>query len=542
MFYEEVIEASLPMVLGGYELIERVGRGGMASLYLARRAGARGFVRPVAVKVVHAHLLEDSNFVEMFIDEANVCSRLSHPNLVHVEELVEADGALFLVMEFVEGCSLGKLLNHARRQRQRLPVPLVVHMIAKAADGLHAAHEIRGDYDEPLELVHRDVSPSNLLLSRRGNLKIIDFGIAKFSSRQHHTRAQKLKGKVAYMSPEQINREDVDRRSDIYSLGVVLWETLANRRAYRAKDDVALLQQVMTRAIPPIESLRDDLPDELIATLEQALAPDPSARFETAHEMWHSLMAAVPEASLVTSKDVGEYVRRVLEADGDSSTSHQRVRSTTLTGASSEDTIAIVEDSSSVVGYSREVAASTHPGTSTDRALLIGVLLAGIAAVVLLTIALWPREPTPVVPVAAPAPIPAEAIPEPAPPPVKVATPPPAPTPAPAPEPEEVAEDETDEVEEDVRPRRSRRRARRRAAARRAEPVSNPQAVPTWLVEEESSTPPPASKTRSRTKVDDVILADQDDLDRAAISSDSKAKKKAESVEQDGALLADDYQ
>ncbi len=542
-------------MLGGYELVENVGRGGMASLYLARRAGARGFVRPVAIKLVHSHLLDDSNFVEMFIDEANVCSRLSHPNIVHVEELVEVDGSLFLVMEFVEGCSLGKLLNFARRQHQRLPVPMAVHIIAKAADGLHAAHEARGDHDEPLELVHRDMSPSNLLLSRRGNVKIIDFGIAKFSSRLHHTRAQKLKGKVAYMSPEQVHRGEVDRRSDIYSLGVVLWETLANRRAYRAKDEVSLLQQVMKRAIPPIESIRDDLPDELVSALNQALQPEPDARYETALEFYRALTMAVPEAALVTSKDVGESVRRVMEAEGHSGSSHQRVRTSTGSLSIPEDTVAITGDSivqSSSVSH--EVAASSHPGTSQDRALMVGVLIAGVAAVVLLAVMMFVSfdEPEP-----AQAPPPVTTAPPVAPPvaPPPVVAPPPTETAAKVVEP--AAEDDDvddDAVEEDdgpdtIEPSRRRRRvnrarARRRAAARRAEEKAapeNPQAVPTYLIEEDAPTKAAvAAPPRERTKVDDVLLADQDDLDREAMKSGAKAK--ATKIEQDGAVLADDYQ
>ncbi len=524
----------------------------MASLYLARRAGARGFVRPVAVKLVHSHLLDDSNFVEMFIDEANVCARLSHPNIVHVEELVEVDGALFIVMEFVEGCSLGKLLNFTRRQRQQVPVPMAVHIIAKAADGLHAAHEARGDHDEPLDLVHRDMSPTNLLLSRRGNVKIIDFGIAKFASRLHHTRTQRLKGKVAYMSPEQLNRGEVDRRSDIYSLGVVLWETLAQRRAYRAKDEVSLMRQVMKRTIPPIESIRDDLPDELVSALNQALQPEPDARFETAHEFYRALTMAVPEAALVTSKDIGEAVRRVMESEGQAGSSHLKVRTSTGTGSYPEDTVAVTGDSivqSSSISH--EVAASSHPGTSQDRALMIGVLIAGLVAIVLLGVMLMISFDTPD-PVAAPPPVADVAPPPSAAPPAKAE----APVEEPVAEqpPVEAAAAETlddedleeDEAEPTAEPKRRRRvsRARRRARARRAEAEKkpeNPQAVPTYLIEEE----PPARSisarpTRATTKVDDVLLADQDDLDRAAMKSD--ATTKTTEVEQDGTVLADDYQ
>lgn len=312
--------------IGSFELIEKVATGGMASVYLARRAGARGFVKPVAVKVIHPHLAEDPEFAEMFVDEANICSRLSHPNLVPVEELGEYGGFLYLVMEFVDGCSLRALLRRARKTKQRLPLSLVAHIGAQVAEGLHYAHELRGDQEEPLHLVHRDVSPTNLLVNKSGHVKVIDFGVAKSNEQLHQTTNLKVKGKVAYMSPEQIRSKDVDRRSDIYSLAVVLWEMLANRRAFRGKDEVQLVHEVSTKKLPPIETVVEGLPEGLIATLHDATRRPPRERTPTAEVFRQQLLDAVPEAVHVRDDDLAELVRDAAPETPEEGSVHRRVK------------------------------------------------------------------------------------------------------------------------------------------------------------------------------------------------------------------------
>lgn len=570
---EEV--AGVPRVIGGYELIEKLGHGGMASLYLARRAGARGFVRPVAIKIVHRHLLEDPDFVQMFIDEGNLCSRLSHPNIVHVEELGESNGELYLVMELVEGCSLGGLLNFARRRKDPLPLSLAAHIVLQVADGLHAAHEARDDDEQPLELVHRDVSPSNILLSRRGHVKIIDFGIAKSVYRQHHTQARKLKGKVAYMSPEQLLREPLDRRSDIYSLGVVLWEMLANMRAFRAEDDVSLIQQVAKRPIPPISAIRDDLTDDLVLTLSRALERRREDRFETAWEFWHALAAAVPEALLVTSGDVGDQIERVIEAKG-SAASFKKVRDTgSITDSRDFETEApVVVEVSDVL----DVAANSYPSHPTGFKWALGVARVLLVLLVLAGVAWWafwsdsgpvvqaelggPSAPTaPKAAEAAPAPRGAEAPTEDAPSELAGSARGAAPAdetaggaPAdPAERADRADEDErADSVRADEpspRPSRRSRSARRRRAARRraaeATPAASPQAVPTDLLEDDVvAAPAPAAPSPRRpssgARVGDVLLADEHDLDKAATIEAEEPRAKA--VQEGDALLADEYQ
>lgn len=383
------MERPVPNVLGGFELIERVAVGGMASLYLARRAGARGFVRPVAVKLVHEHLREDPEFVEMFVDEANICSRLDHPNIVHVEELGEAEGFLYLVMEFVEGCSLGAAMKYMRAKKTPMPLALTVHLVAAAADGLHAAHEARGDRDEPLSIVHRDVSPSNLLLSRTGHLKIIDFGIAKSSDRRHRTTTRKIKGKIAYMSPEQLRYEPIDRRTDIYSLGIVLWEMLANQRAFRAPDEASLIHEVTTKSLPPIDSIRDDLPGGLLEALSRATQRSVEARFETAVELRHALIRAVPEALAVSNGQVADFVRRVLAAKGsDIAMSQRLVRTGSTLGAEA------TQITPSAVPIQEPPPPSTPtpfpaPSDRTERRLVAAVGGAAVLSAALVVAALW---------------------------------------------------------------------------------------------------------------------------------------------------------
>lgn len=323
------MQGAVPELLGDFQLVERVATGGMASLYLGRRVGARGFVKPVAVKVFHPDLAEDKEFVDMFVDEAHILARLSHPNIVHVEELGEDQGFLFLVMEFVDGCSLRGALKQARQLSSPISVPLAVHLIAAAADGLHYAHEARDESRNPLGIVHRDVSPTNIMLSHDGHIKVIDFGIAKSEEQVHQTTFRRLKGKVAYMSPEQVACTPVDRRSDVYSLGLVLWEILANRRAFQASDEISLIYEVSSTPLPAINTLRRDLPKELVETLAWATERDISSRIPSAHTFRKALLRAVPEALEVPESQVGAVAHRVTGSKSTGWTPpHKRIRQT----------------------------------------------------------------------------------------------------------------------------------------------------------------------------------------------------------------------
>ena len=257
--------------------------GGMASLYRARRSGVRGFAREVAIKVVHEQIADQEDFQKMFVDEAILSSHLHHPNIVHVEEFGESDGRMFLVMEFVDGCALSDLLRHLRRNGRVLSVPHAVRIALEVASALHAAHEAVDGEGRPLAVVHRDVSPGNVLISRAGHVKMIDFGIAKSKVKEADSVSGNFKGKFRYMSPEQATGRDLDRRSDVYSLGLVLWELLAGRPALRATTDLGVLELARNPTIPPPSLYRDTVvPLELDEVVLEALEKDREDRPETA--------------------------------------------------------------------------------------------------------------------------------------------------------------------------------------------------------------------------------------------------------------------
>ncbi len=296
-----------------YEIVARMKAGGMATLFLGRRTGASGFSKPVAIKVVHAHLADDPSFVEMFVDEALLCARIQHPNVVHVEELRESNGTHLLVMEYVAGCSLGQLLRALAKRQRRMTPELAVHVAINVLDGLHAAHELKNEHGAPMEVVHRDVSPDNVLLAWQGHVKLIDFGVAKAMSRRTQTSGSMLKGKIRYMSPEQAFGRAVDRRTDVYALAIVLWECLTMRRLFSGSGaDLELLEQVRNPTIVPPSQLVPDLPPALDAILLKALAREANDRYASAREMRRALADAMPRAAALDGSDLAELLRAVM--------------------------------------------------------------------------------------------------------------------------------------------------------------------------------------------------------------------------------------
>ncbi|MBX3231621.1 MAG: serine/threonine protein kinase [Labilithrix sp.] len=281
--------------LGRYELLARLKAGGMATLFVGKRVGAAGFARPVAIKVIHSHLADDPKLTRMFIDEAMLSAKIQDPHVVHVEEFGESDGTYYLVMELVAGVSLGELLRALRTKKRALSVDVAVWLAAQVAAGLHAAHESSTETGEPLGIVHRDVSPQNVLLAFKGHVKLIDFGIAKAQSKD--TQSSVVRGKVAYMPPEQARGEEIDRRADVYALGVILWEMLTMRRLFDAENEFVLLDMVRNPKVVPPRELVPAIPPALDAIVMEALAPDPAARIATAETLRIRLLEAVPAAS-----------------------------------------------------------------------------------------------------------------------------------------------------------------------------------------------------------------------------------------------------
>ncbi|HEX6244349.1 MAG TPA: serine/threonine-protein kinase [Polyangiales bacterium] len=273
--------------LGGFTIVEELATGGMGTVFLARRTGLSGFGQPVAVKVIHPHLAQDRGFVEMFVDEARIASCVHHPNVCAVLEFGKARGTFFLAMEYLQGETWAATLR-ALRQCPRSPGRrlesnlLLAHVVAQACEGLHAAHEATDQRGLPLCIVHRDVSPQNLFVGYDGGVRLLDFGIASAADRLHTTRFGTIKGRYSYMAPEQMLGEPVDRRSDVWSLGVVLREGLTGRSVFRGATDAETVYAVTHRLVPPWES---GLHPELRRIADKAMHWEPEQRYQSAREM-----------------------------------------------------------------------------------------------------------------------------------------------------------------------------------------------------------------------------------------------------------------
>lgn len=259
-----------------------------------------GFRRLLAIKRLHGHLAQDPDFVARFKDEIRLVSRLNHPNVVQTLDVLESSEEIALVMEFVEGITLYQLQRDANEGSQELPIQVVVGILVQVLHGLHSAHELCDEEGRPLHLVHRDVSPQNIMIARDGLVKVLDFGVAKAASETHVTRTGQLSGKAAYMSPEQATGQTVDRRTDVFAAGVVLWEAVTGQRLFRSPGapESAALKNVLEKRVPPPTELRADVSPALERIMLRALERDPTRRFGSARDFALALEEAVPHASL----------------------------------------------------------------------------------------------------------------------------------------------------------------------------------------------------------------------------------------------------
>ncbi len=315
---KEGSEPSLPgggtYFLGRYRIVDEIGVGGMASVHLARADGPGGFQKWVAIKRIHRHLAEDETFIRMFLDEARIAARISHPNVAQVFDLGKHKDTYWIAMEYLHGEPLREVVRAVEEGGAPLMTPqLATKIIADSAEGLHAAHELRDKNGKLLNLVHRDVTPHNLFLTYDGAVKVVDFGIAKVTGRLSNTRAGTLKGKLAYMSPEQVRGAQVDRRTDIFALGVVLWELTTGRRLFRMESDLETLERVQACVVPPPSTVVENYPVELEAIVMRALAKDLNRRFATARELSRALQQYLMKSgSFMGSDEIGSYVKHVL--------------------------------------------------------------------------------------------------------------------------------------------------------------------------------------------------------------------------------------
>jgi serine/threonine-protein kinase len=303
---DNLIDAGRPSLLGRYTILGKLGTGGMATVYLANNAGELGFQRLCAIKVLHPHLAADHEFIQMLRDEAQIAALLHHPNVVPIVDLGTHNGILYVAMEYVEGCSLSAL---ARKCGDERPPELLVPIVLDALAGLDAAHSLTDHDGQSLRLVHRDVSPQNILVGIDGTARITDFGIARASSRITSTRPGEIKGKLAYMSPEQVRSGEIDRRSDLFSAGAMLWTLLTGRKLFIADNDAATMHNIAFMDIPPPSTIGSCPPAAFDAVCARALERDPDRRFATAAEMEHALREA--GGTLASRRDVGEWIVRL---------------------------------------------------------------------------------------------------------------------------------------------------------------------------------------------------------------------------------------
>jgi serine/threonine-protein kinase len=301
--------------IGKYDVVRRIAYGGMAEVFLARETTAVGASRLVAIKRALPHVTDDATFVEMFLDEARISVMLSHPHVCHLYDVVAAGAESFLVMEYIDGLSLAELILRAR-ERSMLPIDVVVRVVAHIADALHYAHVATDEAGQRLHIVHRDVSPSNIMLGRDGRVKLLDFGVAKARTHATKTRSGVVKGKFAYMSPQQCLGHPVDGRADVFALGICLWEALAGRALFQRDSEYATMSAVLQDPVPSLRGIRSDVPADLDAIVQRALAKQPDQRFQSALELQAALEGWLSaHGAFVAASHVAELVRRVLAGE-----------------------------------------------------------------------------------------------------------------------------------------------------------------------------------------------------------------------------------
>jgi serine/threonine protein kinase len=293
-----------------YRVLDRLASGGMAEVFLAESASIEGFKKRVAIKRVLPHLSEKTRFISMFLDEARLSAQLSHSNCVQVFDIGVGDSAYFIVMEYVDGADLKAIVEHLAQRRKPFPVELAVHVAIQICQGLAYAHELTGDGGTSLHVVHRDMSPPNVLITKYGEVKIVDFGLAKASSQLEKSEPGIIKGKFSYLSPEAALGEEIDHRTDIFAVGIILWEILSGKRLFVGESDFATVRLIQQAAVPSLRSARSDVPEDLERIILRALARSPSQRYSTARDLGRDLTSFLYRFSRpVSAFDLAELVR-----------------------------------------------------------------------------------------------------------------------------------------------------------------------------------------------------------------------------------------
>ncbi len=481
---------------GRYTLCYRVARGGMASVYLAQLRSETGFSKWVAIKMIHPRMAADERFVSMFMHEAQILSRLDHPNVCTVFDFGQQGDEYYLAMEYLHGESVASLMRRAREQKMPVPYPIAARIISDAARGLHAAHELLMSDGRPAGVVHRDVSPQNIFLLYEGSSKVVDFGIARSEERGEVTRTGELKGKFHYMAPEQLRQEDIDRRADLFALGIVLWELTTGRRLFKRQRDVDTMMAVLSNKYPRPSEKRDDYPEALENIVMRALAPLPADRFQTCDELARALNNFIVKSTQPADhSEVADFLQSLF-AD------RRRARDELLQKAGDLSNIPVIElESSSESLRSDDMTAHDSPSVPSVRGLerrtippppkaasWIPWIVAGVATaslVVLLGMALWPSSAPP-----AEAPV------------VRAPDPPPLAPPEPEPEPEPPAVEPAPIAPAAIVPEPPPPEPAR--AAQPVRPRVSPQPAPPTKREAPAETPRPRTGPRMMTDFEEI--------------------------------------
>lgn len=311
-----IMATNLPRPFGKYLLVRRLAVGGMAEIYLAKSIGAEGFQKDVVIKLILPSFSEDEAFVTMFIDEARIAARLHHPNIVQIYDFDRVDESYYIAMEYVEGADLRKVMDRALKLGRRIPPLLAAQIASEVAAGLRYAHTRKGEDGKPLDIIHRDVSPHNILVSFLGEVKITDFGIAKAAARSTKTRAGTVKGKCAYMSPEQARGKPLDGRSDMFALCAITWEMLTGRRPFDGDSDFEILNNVLNMSLPPPSLFAPTCPRELDAIVLKGLRKEREERYPDMAALEKDLKAFVfKHASQVEELSLAPFMQELFAED-----------------------------------------------------------------------------------------------------------------------------------------------------------------------------------------------------------------------------------
>jgi serine/threonine-protein kinase len=295
--------------IGRYELIRHLARGGMADVYLARMGGVAGFQKTVVVKQLLPSLARDAVFVEMFLDEARLAAQLNHANVVQIFDLGEQDGQYFIAMEYLDGPSLFRLIEASRQIQVRLPLEDGLYLLSRVLEALAYAHSRTDEHGQPLGLIHRDVSPENILLSRAGEVKLADFGIARAANRRQSTTASgSFKGKLHYLAPEMLRGEAFDARSDLFSTGVVLYQVLTGRLPFDGANGPAILDSLINDTPRPVREFRPKMPAALQQIVDRALAKNPRDRYPRAQAMQSDLQRVMRDLGSAGPEEIGSLI------------------------------------------------------------------------------------------------------------------------------------------------------------------------------------------------------------------------------------------